>query len=261
MYITASLPSPPQDRKSGGDLTARLIASFKQLIADGVLSPGSRLPPERQLAARFGVSRTSLRQALKVLEIMGILTQRVGDGTYFNTALPTALSEPIDFLCLLGSISREELFDLRLLVEPTLAARAAERATAADLQALHASLKTMRANRGHPLHFLEHDVAFHDLIFRIAGNRACGLLFTVIHRALLTTFLGMPLQSNTTMGFHRSIVEAIEQRKPRETYQRMEAHLLSSRSVLRENRERQKTVTPSELKPIPKLRRSRKSAH
>ena len=63
------------------DLTARLIATFKQLISEGSLVPGCRVPAERELEGNFGVSRSSLRQALKVLEIMGIISQRVGDGT------------------------------------------------------------------------------------------------------------------------------------------------------------------------------------
>lgn len=113
------------------DLTVRLIARFKDLISRGILVAGVRFPPERELARRFGVNRSSLRQALKALEIMGVVTQRVGDGTYFNAAPAAIMSEPVDFLLLLGAISHDELFDLRLLVEPALAARAAERATTA----------------------------------------------------------------------------------------------------------------------------------
>lgn len=62
------------------DITNRLIERLKDLIARRVLVPGSKLPPERELAPAFGVSRSSLRHALKALEIMGVLTQRVGDG-------------------------------------------------------------------------------------------------------------------------------------------------------------------------------------
>ena len=55
------------------------------MLREGVLTQGTRLPPERELAAHFNVARSSLRQALKVLEIMGIITQKVGDGSYLNT--------------------------------------------------------------------------------------------------------------------------------------------------------------------------------
>ena len=71
-------------RNSDDRVTARLVSDVKQMIASGVLAPGSKLPPERELAKNFGVNRASLRQVLKVLEIMGVLSQRVGDGTYLN---------------------------------------------------------------------------------------------------------------------------------------------------------------------------------
>src|SRR3954453_404368 len=61
------------------DLTTRLLSRFKELLQNGVLVPGDRLPSERVLAEQFGVSRSSLRQAFKMLDIMGILSQRVGD--------------------------------------------------------------------------------------------------------------------------------------------------------------------------------------
>ena len=75
-------------RKASTDtrLTARILEKIKRLIATGAVAPGEKFPPERELAKEFGVNRASLRQALKVLEIMGVLTQRVGDGTYLSAS-------------------------------------------------------------------------------------------------------------------------------------------------------------------------------
>jgi GntR family transcriptional repressor for pyruvate dehydrogenase complex len=67
--------------QTSGDITAKLLESFKTLISDGTFVPGCKLPQERELARQFGVNRSSLRQALKVLQLMGVLSQRVGDGT------------------------------------------------------------------------------------------------------------------------------------------------------------------------------------
>ena len=78
--MSRNLDTLPKD-----DVTGRLVGVFKNLISEGALTPGGRLPAERDLAEKFGVSRSSLRQALKVLEIMGVISQRVGDGTYFNS--------------------------------------------------------------------------------------------------------------------------------------------------------------------------------
>src|ERR1043166_2382104 len=100
------------------DITNRLIGAFNRLISEGVLRPGTRLPPERELAPRFGVSRSSLRHALKVLEIMGVVRQRVGDGTYITSSASSILSEPLEFLVLLDGMSLLDLLETRIIVEP-----------------------------------------------------------------------------------------------------------------------------------------------
>src|SRR5436190_9216747 len=165
------------------DVTVRLLATFKRLISEGALAPGSRLPAERELAENFQVSRSSLRQALKVLEIMGVISQRVGDGTYLNPAAPSVLGEPMEFLILLNGISAHELMEARIIVEPELAARAATRATEDDLAALRREMAGMEssdtyAQRSH------HDLLFHQAIFQASGNRVCIMMFTVIHQSL-----------------------------------------------------------------------------
>src|SRR5713226_4550791 len=135
--------SESRPKSADSRVTAQLIASIKKLISDGSVVPGSRFPPERELAKEFGVNRASLRQALKVLEIMGVLTQRVGDGTYLSTSAESILNEPIEFLILLDDLSHHELFETRMIVEPELAARAAERATTDDLAALRRAIVAM----------------------------------------------------------------------------------------------------------------------
>src|SRR5579862_7364754 len=88
------------------DLTHLLILRFQQMLSEGVLKPGIKLPPERELAAYFKVARSSLRQALKVLEMMGVITQRIGDGSYLNQDASSVLSVPMEFLFLLDGIDR-----------------------------------------------------------------------------------------------------------------------------------------------------------
>ncbi|PYX90258.1 MAG: hypothetical protein DMG67_13165 [Acidobacteria bacterium] len=84
--------------KSNAGLTKTLISVLKGLMSDGSLALGSRLPPERELAERFGVHRSSLRQALKALETIGVLTQRVGDGTYLTSDAASILGAPLEFM-------------------------------------------------------------------------------------------------------------------------------------------------------------------
>ncbi len=132
------------------DVTQLLILRFQQLLSEGLLSPGTKLPPERELAANFGVARSSLRPALKVLEIMGVITQKVGDGSYLNKDASSVLAVPMEFLFLLDDTSLQELTEMRLMMEPALAAKAAERATAEHIALLRQSLFDLETQQARP---------------------------------------------------------------------------------------------------------------
>lgn len=220
-----SAPSP--------DLTGRLIANFKSLIGEGVFSPGCKLPPERELAQQFNVNRSSLRQALKVLQLMGVVTQHVGSGTYLSHSASNILREPMEFLILMGDITDEELFDARLIVESELAARAAGRATSEDLEALRQAIADLAASKS-DLSRLEADLAFHEAIFRASGNRVCRLIFTVIHRAILVSMERIVRRSGVDrpLTFHRAIYSAIRQKQSGEAKRLMTEHLLDAKSQL-----------------------------
>jgi GntR family transcriptional repressor for pyruvate dehydrogenase complex len=226
-------PNSPTPEAADVRITAKLIARIKSLIAAGTISPGSKFPPERELARDFAVNRASVRQALKVLEIMGVLTQRVGDGTYLSDSAETILNEPIDFLVLLDDLSHHELFETRLIVEPELARRAAERATAEDLSALRNAVFAMERSKS-VRERLDADLAFHDAIFRASGNRICHLLFKGIHRTLLTSMsqLADRVSMDQPLMFHRRIYAAIRERKPEEARLAMQEHIRDAASLL-----------------------------
>jgi len=220
---------PPADTR----VTAKLISSIKQMISSGAIIPGAKFPPERELAKEFGVNRASLRQALKVLEIMGVLSQRVGDGTYLSASAESILKEPIDFLILLDDLSHHELLETRMIVEPELAARAAERATAEDLIGLRraiVALENCRTNQER----LEADLAFHECVFRASGNRICHLLFKVIHRSVLTSMaqLSTRVALDRPLTFHKRIYVAIQQRNAEDARRQMLAHITDTRDLL-----------------------------
>jgi len=214
-------------------VTAKLIEKIKRLISTGGIVPGGKFPPERELAKEFGVNRASLRQALKVLEIMGALTQRVGDGTYLSESAESILNEPIDFLILLDDLSHHELLETRMIVEPELAARAAQRATAEDLIELRRSITAMETCKNNQER-LNADLAFHERIFRASGNRICHLLFRVIHRNVLTSMSQLstrvPLERPLTS--HKRIYAAIQQHNSEEARRQMLAHIAETKSLL-----------------------------
>lgn len=223
------------------DLTEKLIANFKQLILEGSLTPGCKLPAERDLASSFGVSRNSLRPALKVLEIMGVISQRVGDGTYLNTAAACILGEPLEFLVLLDGISSHELMEARLIVEPELASRAAMRATTQDIAELRRVLAAMTQSRTDMVQFVKLDIKFHQAIFRVAGNRVCDLMFTVVHESLqkLIGHTAHMVDPQHTLRLHSRILSAIQKRDPDAARRRMTEHLLDVKKLLRITAEEQ----------------------
>src|SRR6201996_9117820 len=199
------------------DLTHLLILRFQQMLSDGVLRPGTKLPPERELAAHFKVARSSLRPALKVLEIMGVIQQKVGDGSYLNRDASSVLAVPMEFLFLLDDTSVQELTELRFMMEPALAAKAAERANSDDLALLRQSIKDLENSEGDRVKLVASDLLFHRAIFQASGNRLTGRLFHTIHRAMLNMMLvtSQLVDLEHTLAFHKPILRAIELRDAR----------------------------------------------
>jgi GntR family transcriptional repressor for pyruvate dehydrogenase complex len=227
-----TLETAPRRRQN--DLTFVLLERFRELLADGSIAPGSRLPPERELAKRFGVSRNSLRQALKVLEAIGVVQQRTGAGTHLRRDASGILHEPFRFMVLLDAVSHEELFEARIIVEPELAARAASRATLPHIDALRNALESMVTSGGDSLRAADSDVAFHSAIMRAAGNRICESMFSVLLQSLKSSIIltSRHVDVPHTLKFHRAILEAIDKRDPAAARQAMLNHLLDAQAVM-----------------------------
>ncbi|MEO8734970.1 MAG: FCD domain-containing protein, partial [Edaphobacter sp.] len=219
-------------------VTHLLILRFQQLLSDGVLSPGTKLPSERELAANFGVARSSLRQALKVLEIMGVITQKVGDGSYLNKDASSVLAVPMEFLFLLDDTSLQELTEMRLMMEPALAAKAAERANADDIALLRQSILDLEQSKHDRVKLVASDLLFHRAIFQASGNRLTGRLFHIIHRAMLNMMMvtSQLVDLEHTLHFHQPILTAIERRNPELAFRLMTDHLTDAGNLLLEGR-------------------------
>lgn len=147
-----------------------IVDQIQNLIVAGRITPGERLPPERELAELFKASRNSVRDAIRVLEQMGLIDSRQGDGTYVRSLNPEELTEPLA-LCLLQSQTQmRELWEARRILEPVLAELAATRITAEEIDELEATLQTQRHQVELGFMGLEEDTAFHYGIARAAGN-------------------------------------------------------------------------------------------
>jgi GntR family transcriptional repressor for pyruvate dehydrogenase complex len=216
------------------DVTHLLILRFQQMLSDGVLTPGTKLPSERELATHFKVARSSLRQALKVLEMMGVITQKVGDGSYLNRDASSVLAVPMEFLFLLDDTSVQELTELRFLMEPALAAKAAERANADDIALLRQSITDLENSGRDRVKLVAADLLFHRAIFQASGNRLTGRLFHTIHRAMLNMIMvtSQLVDLEHTLAFHKPILAAIERRDAALAAGLMTAHLKDANDLL-----------------------------
>ena len=217
-------------------LPDQIAARVIELITERHLKAGDRLPPERELAQAMGVSRSSLREALRALSLLGVTEMRQGDGTYLTALDPDALMRPFGLVLALSDGQMQELFEARRVIEPGLAALAAERIDEPTLDALRACVRDSAEAVHDEEAFLHIDLELHGLIARAASN---SILWHVIgsisgmgvaSRRRTTSLPGVQSQS---VEDHRAIVAALEARDPEAAAAAMLRHLdnVQSRTV------------------------------
>ena len=163
--------SVPKDRMDRASVTDEAIERIRGLIVSGEWGPGTRLPREADLAKQLGLSRNSLREAVRALSITRVLEVRQGDGTYVSSLEPGELLEPtLSATHLLRGRTVLELFEVRRMLEPEAAAVAAQRADADVIGALRIELDRMTAAGDRADELVEADAAFHDVIAGAPGN-------------------------------------------------------------------------------------------
>src|SRR3954447_24081982 len=194
-------------------LTDRAIERIREKILTGELVPGQRLPPEKQLGEELGVSRNSLREAVKALELMRVLDVRQGDGTYVTSLEPAVLSEVLGFVLDLHSDDALlQIFEVRRLLEPHAAALAASHIDEAALESLDASLDAVNGTTSVE-RLITHDLEFHRLIAAASGNPyLAGLLDAMAGptaRARIWRGLTQDDAVTRTIAEHRALLEAI----------------------------------------------------
>lgn len=194
-------------------VTDEAINKIKQMILSGELSPGDRLPPEKELSERLGLSRNSLREAVKALEVIRVLDVRRGDGTYVTSLEPGHLLEAMSFVVELhDDTSILELFEVRRILEPAAAGIAATRATPEQITALRASLELVDAHSDVDA-LVAHDLAFHRDVVAIADNRYLSSMIDGLSsqtvRARVWRGLTQENATTRTLHEHGAIVDAL----------------------------------------------------
>jgi GntR family transcriptional repressor for pyruvate dehydrogenase complex len=187
------------------------------LIVDGVLEPGDLLPPERQLAERFGVSRNSVRDAIRVLELTGLVVARQGEGNVVADVSTETLVAPIALLLLRKRKLVGELLDVRKMLEPALAARAAVHASDEQIARLEEILLRQREKALCGESTVEEDTEFHYVLALAARNSVVPKVLDVLMDLLRETrarSLQTPGRPARSLAGHRRILDAVRRRDP-----------------------------------------------
>jgi GntR family transcriptional regulator, transcriptional repressor for pyruvate dehydrogenase complex len=222
-------------------LSDEIVEQLIELISRDVLKPGERLPSERELCKKFGVGRTSLREALRSLAVMGILDGRVGEGTFVSKSNKKYLEKTLQWGLLLDRKKVEDLIETRLMLESQTAFLAAQRATKGNLQEIGQTLLGMEESIDRPQSYLEFDLQFHLLIARATQNSILSNLLSMTRGYLQewikenltersTPKLGM--RAELSLREHKKILEALRKGNAEGARQAMTEHILSSSADL-----------------------------
>jgi GntR family transcriptional repressor for pyruvate dehydrogenase complex len=213
----------------------QVAEQIQKLIAEGTLKPGDRLPPERELATRFRVARSSIRDAVRTLEVMGILEPRQGTGTVVRDLSTDSLVVPLASVLVRKRELVSELLDVRRILEPALAARAAKNATVEEVMELEDILRRQaeKMQRGEPT--VEEDSEFHYAIGRAARNsvvlKVLDILMDLLResRARSLQTQGRPERS---YAGHRRVLRANPRRDPDAAEKAVRKHLEEIESIV-----------------------------
>jgi GntR family transcriptional repressor for pyruvate dehydrogenase complex len=209
-------------------LYEEVASRIRDLIADGELSPGQALPSERKLAEQFKVGRAVIREAIRQLEVSGLVESRHGGGNYVREITVEHLVAPIASVLNGMSHLREELMDARLFFEPQIARAAAARATPEDLRRLEDIISRQEVSTVNGESGAEEDAKFHDLLARATHNTVVERVMEVIDNLLEDSrarYFRSVERSETSLEGNRRILEAVRRHDQEAAQKAMVDHL------------------------------------
>jgi GntR family transcriptional repressor for pyruvate dehydrogenase complex len=205
-----------------------IVGQIQGFIKEGILKPGDRLPSERELAERLQVSRSSLREAIRALELQGLVVSRPGAGTFIST-------ESLDSLIsiIASSLTEErdalnDIFEVRHLLEPQIAALAAERATPEDIQRAIEALEEQERQVARGETGVEGDTAFHFAMAQATQNWALVKVVSTIADILRQSrdqSLQTPGRPQRSLASHRQILDVVRRNDREGAREAMQHHI------------------------------------
>jgi GntR family transcriptional repressor for pyruvate dehydrogenase complex len=208
-------------------VSERIVEQVKELILQGKLRPGQKLPSERQLADQLGVGRSSVREAASAMVALGIVEIRPGDGAYIRSDFPSSMLESLAWSSLLLNGHSNNLVEARVILERATASLAAQRATTEDRQRL-CDLVVQMESAATLDTYIELDLKFHVTLAESSQNHVLRDIIASIQR-LIRDSMAAVLQSEEmyalSLQHHRSLSEAINRGDAAEAESLMVAHL------------------------------------
>ncbi len=232
MKSPLKLDKKPFHRSIADDLTERIIS--REYEAE------SYLPPERELCEAMGVSRTVIREAIKLLESRGLVRIERGRGTVVQSSQPGPMSHSIKILMRRNYQRIEQLLEVRSILEVGVAGLAAERRTPESLDRMRRSVQLMKRKPGEPAGYADADVQFHNEIAQAAGNPLFVALLEplsdLLRESRLMTFAGLCMVGLRTTQ-HEDILNAISAKNSEGARDAMRQHLQDTMKDLGKHRD------------------------
>ncbi|HIT62920.1 MAG TPA: FadR family transcriptional regulator [Candidatus Ventrimonas merdavium] len=214
-------------------LAEQVQEQIYQYILEQQYETGSRIPNEFQLASRFGVGRSTIREAVKLLISRGVLEVRRGSGTYVVSTAPTDL-DPLGLLQFEDKMGLAlDLANVRLMLEPGIAEMAALNATEEDIQKLRELCDVVEHKILAGESYIQEDIAFHTCVAACAKNKVVEQLIPIIDTAVLMFVNVTHTQlKEETIRTHRNVVNAIADHDPIGARGAMMTHMTYNRELI-----------------------------
>ncbi|MCM3566948.1 FadR/GntR family transcriptional regulator [Neobacillus mesonae] len=215
-----------------------ILEQMKELLVSGHLTVGQRIPSEIELSETLGVSRSSLREALRVLDVLGIIEAKTGDGTFIKEAKMENIGNIMTLVALSKELETSDLYEVRIILESYAASLAAERRSNEDLAiAKKYLLKADNGSTGEEGSLLDH--LFHSSVIKASKNNVLVMLMDMISgllseqiKSTRTLFSSSAELMELIQKQHWEIYDAIEQQKPLEAQKKVFDHLNNAKIII-----------------------------
>lgn len=222
---------------SVGRLFEKIVEHIEKRILDGELKPGDRLPAERELGQQFGVSRTSVREAIRVLALKGLIEVNHGRGTFVTDQTTRAARHSLNLLVQFESKENPiYLIEVREILEPAIAALAAQRATTEQIAAMRESIAAMDSAITNPDAYIEADLDFHLALADASQNPIILILLDLLIGQLRAQrFLAASVDGSLgrSQAHHKNVFTAVERRDAAGAREAMQDHMKQIRTDIR----------------------------